>query len=59
MESEMTEWHDADVFVEERPSADFIRAVAQLLETDADDILSEMGYVPSESVVVQSQMAAA
>jgi hypothetical protein len=28
----------------ERPSEDFIRAVADLLETDADDILSEMGY---------------
>jgi hypothetical protein len=28
----------------ERPSEDFIRAVADLLETDADGILSEMGY---------------
>lgn len=27
------------------PSEDFIRAVAEFLETDATDILAEMGYV--------------
>ena len=27
------------------PSEDFIRAVADFLETDATDILAEMGYV--------------
>ena len=32
------------------PSEDFIRAVASFLETDATDILAEMGYVPNESV---------
>ena len=29
------------------PSEDFIRAVAEFLETDATDILAEMGYVPA------------
>lgn len=33
---------------EKRPSADFVHAVAELLETDAADILAEMGYVPHE-----------
>lgn len=28
----------------ERPSEAFVRAVADLLETDANDILSELGY---------------
>src|SRR5437763_14586960 len=44
-----TEWHDS--VSQERPSVDFIRAVAALLETDAKDLLSEMGYVPETAVI--------
>ena len=43
METLEREWQSAEVATE-GPSADFIRAVAELLETDPDDILSEMGY---------------
>jgi hypothetical protein len=43
--------------VEERPSEGFIRAVAELLETDAEDILTEMGYVYGEAVVRQRETA--
>lgn len=34
----------------EVPSADFICAVAELLETDADDILAELGYIHDETM---------
>ena len=51
MESPMTERHDVEWYGPERPSADFLRAVAELLQTDATDLLSEMGYMPSEAVV--------
>jgi len=44
MNPNATDWHSASAPDLERPSEDFIRAVAHLLETDADDILSEMGY---------------
>ena len=50
MDPNMTEWHCAGASEMERPSEEFIRAVAELLETDADDILSEMGYVYAEAV---------
>ena len=50
METNKTEWHSAGPLMTERPSVDFIRAVAELLETDADDILTEMGYVHPELV---------
>ena len=35
----------------ERPSEAFVRAVADLLETDANDILSELGYTYGSAVV--------
>src|SRR2546421_5060472 len=38
-----TEWHNSGCLTLERPSVDFIKAVAELLETDAKDLLSEMG----------------
>jgi hypothetical protein len=44
METTEVEWRNADNSSMEGPSLDFIRAVARLLETDADDILSELGY---------------
>lgn len=50
METSKTEWHSAGSFVAERPSVDFIRAIADLLETDAEDILAEMGYVHDEAM---------
>jgi len=53
------EWHDSGCLPMERPSVDFIKAVAELLETDAKDLLSEMGYVPSEAVIAQTEMIAA
>ena len=34
--------------VAEAPSREFVRAVAQLLETDPEDILSELGYTYPE-----------
>ena len=51
----VTEWHNAVAADAERPSEDFIRAVANLLETDADDMLSELGYTYSEAVVSQAE----
>lgn len=48
METNHAEWQDAGSIASERPSEDFIRAVADLLETDAEDILAEMGYVEPE-----------
>jgi hypothetical protein len=50
METLEREWQSADKDAE-GPSADFIRAVAELLETDPDDILSEMGYRAEHSDV--------
>lgn len=44
MDTVEVEWRSADSSSMEGPSLDFIRAVARLLETDADDILSELGY---------------
>jgi hypothetical protein len=55
MNSTVSQWHNAAAPEEERPSAEFIRAVADLLETDADDILSELGYTYGEAVVSQVQ----
>jgi hypothetical protein len=57
METNTTEWHSTDALATERPSVDFIRAVADLLETDAEDILAEMGYVHPESVEAQTAEA--
>jgi hypothetical protein len=47
MDTLQNEWHSVEA-TPEAPSQDFIRAVADLLETDAADLLSEMGYSPSE-----------
>ncbi len=47
METNQMEWRSAETMAE-GPSLDFIRAVAELLETDPEDILAELGYVPAE-----------
>lgn len=52
METNQVEWRSAETSASEGPSLDFIRAVAELLETDPDDILAEMGYAHSEEVAV-------
>lgn len=59
MESPMMERTDFASFVSERPSPEFIRAVAELLETDANDILSELGYAPTKAVVAGRSAVAA
>jgi len=48
MEPKETEWRSAEAAMTDGPSLDFIRAVAELLETDADDILTELGYSHNE-----------
>jgi hypothetical protein len=48
METNQTEWRSAEFLATEGPSLDFIRAVAELLETDPDDILAELGYEHAE-----------
>ena len=57
MESPITDWNDFGAA--EIPSQEFVRAVAELLETDASDILSELGYVPSEAAVANLETVAA
>ncbi len=57
METLRTEGQDAVACVEDRPSEEFIRAVAELLETDAEDMLLEMGYVYTEAVVREMEVA--
>ncbi len=47
METITSEWMATENNTTHVPSPDFIRAVAELLETDADDILSELGYTSS------------
>lgn len=47
MEMNQMEWRSAETMAE-GPSLDFIRAVAELLETDPEDILAELGYVSGE-----------
>lgn len=49
MEMNQAEWRSAENTTE-GPSLDFIRAVAELLETDPDDILAELGYAHNEEV---------
>ena len=44
MEMNQVEWSSAESLGSDGPSLDFIRAVAELLETDAEDLLAEMGY---------------
>jgi hypothetical protein len=52
METNQAEWRSAETNTAEGPSLDFIRAVAELLETDPDDILTELGYAHAEEVAV-------
>ena len=52
METNQVEWRSAENTTAEGPSLDFIRAVAELLQTDPDDILSELGYAHAEEVAV-------
>ena len=52
METNQVEWRSAENTTAEGPSLDFIRAVAELLETDPDDILTELGYAHTEDVAV-------
>lgn len=47
METNQMEWQSAETLTA-GPSLDFVRAVAELLETDPNDILAELGYTPSE-----------
>lgn len=55
MDFNATEWRPAGAADMERPSEEFVRAVAELLETDADDILSELGYVYPDTVGSDAQ----
>ncbi|HEV2471627.1 MAG TPA: hypothetical protein VGS41_03115 [Chthonomonadales bacterium] len=48
MDTNQTEQISAEIGATEGPSLGFIRAVAELLETNPDDILVELGYVHAE-----------
>ena len=48
MNTELMDWKSVEAVTTEGPSLDFIRAVAELLETNADDILAELGYTHPE-----------
>ena len=50
METNQLELKCAEIPTPEGPSLDFIRAVAEFLETDPDDILAEIGYVHPDDV---------
>ncbi|HZO89620.1 MAG TPA: hypothetical protein VFB38_14930 [Chthonomonadaceae bacterium] len=52
METNQTEWRSAENTTAEGPSPEFIRAVAELLETDPDDILAELGYTHTDETEV-------
>lgn len=52
METNQIEWRSVENTGEAAPSLDFIRAVAELLETDPEDILTEMGYARDEEPVL-------
>jgi hypothetical protein len=53
MESAVAELDPTELTADPRPSEDFLRAVAEFFETDAEDLLVELGYVPDEAVVAQ------
>ena len=55
METSVLEESVSEVEEVERPSETFVRMVADLLETDANDILSELGYSYTHAVVVSPQ----
>ena len=50
METNQIEWRSAESAGAEGPSVDFIRAVAELLETNPNDILAELGYAHSDDL---------
>jgi hypothetical protein len=50
METNQIEWRSAESATTEGPSVDFIRAVAELLETNPNDILAELGYTQSDDL---------
>ena len=50
MDTNQIEWRSAESMAVEGPSVDFIRAVAELLETNPDDILAELGYAHTEDL---------
>ena len=52
METNQVEWMSAENTMAEGPSLDFIRAVAELLETDPDDILAELGYTHTDEAAI-------
>ncbi len=49
MNTDQMEWKTVEAVTTEGPSLDFIRAVAELLETNLDDILAELGYTHPEA----------
>ncbi len=49
METNQMEWRNAETMAA-GPSLEFIRAVAELLETNPEDILAELGYVSAEEM---------
>jgi len=53
MEAPIAELDLTETIADPRPSEGFIRAIADFFETDAEDLLSELGYVPEEAVVSQ------
>ena len=46
-----TEFVSSDSITLERPSKEFLLAVAKLLETNEKDLLFELGYVATETIV--------
>ena len=59
METSVMEENVEEAFEIERPSEAFVKAVADLLETDATDILSELGYSYGQAVVSSGQISQA
>jgi hypothetical protein len=57
METILLEESVAAIEDDDRPSESFVRMVADLLETDANDILSELGYTYGRAVVDMVQRA--
>lgn len=51
MDTNQIEWRSAETTTTEGPSLEFIRAVAELLETNPDDILAELGYAHKDDLV--------
>ncbi len=56
METAIMEGGVAPICEDERPSEAFVRMVADFLETDANDILSELGYTYGLAAVSSAQL---